>query len=35
MNDIPKKRIDEIMKKCTITTTKELIKLIKHGNLGI
>lgn len=30
--DIPKRRIDEIMKKCTIVTTKQLIELIKYGH---
>lgn len=28
--DIPKKRIDEIQKKCIILTSKELLKLIKE-----
>lgn len=27
--DIPKRRINEIMHKCTITTSKELVKIIK------
>jgi len=27
--DIPKKRIDEIMKKCTIVSSKEIVIIIK------
>ena len=29
--DIPLRRIDEIMKKCTIITTKELVKIVKKS----
>jgi len=29
--DIPKKRINEIMKKCTIISTKKIIDIIKNN----
>jgi hypothetical protein len=29
--DIPKKRINEITKKCTTITTKQIVKIIKDG----
>jgi len=29
--DIPKRRINEIMKKCTIITTREIIKIIQNN----
>lgn len=31
--DIPKKRIDEITKKCEVVSTKQIIEIIKNGKI--
>lgn len=33
--DIPKRRIDEIMKKCTIISTKKLVDIVKNAELAL
>jgi len=30
--DIPKKRIDEIQKKCKIVTTREIVNIVRNKN---
>jgi len=29
--DIPKKRIEEITNKCTVLTTREIVKIVRHN----